>query len=188
MSYGPQTGLDKTGKSRLGTSVWNGGAADSAKQHQKCYVRFFLLPTLPQFNFLHRFLDTFPVMISFLAASMWSWKSLIAADIVSSSVLATTIFFQKRFAFLANIIARSADLYMGQPDTLYLHERSSGSVYMWLITGLQVPLVNCFFRVWCWKIYWWNPVTSSWSFGLCNAEFHCLALYNVYSIFYFFKF
>lgn len=99
MSYGPQTGLDKTGKSRLVTSVWNGGAADSAKQHQKCNVRFFLLPTLPQFHFLQRFLDAFPEMISFLAASMWSWKSLIAADIVSSSVLASTIFFQKRSHF-----------------------------------------------------------------------------------------
>lgn len=133
MSYGPQTGLDKTGKSRLVTSVWNGRAADSAKQHQKCYVRFFLLPTLPQFHFLQRFLDAFPEMISFLAASMWSWKSLIAADIVSSSVLASTIFFQKRFAFLANIIARSADLYMGQPDIsmrdlqYVIHHRTVGT-------------------------------------------------------------
>lgn len=81
------------------TSVWHGGAAESAKQHQKCNVRFFLLPTLPQFHFLQRFLDAFPEMISFLAASMWSWKSLIAADIVSSSVLASTIFFQKRSHF-----------------------------------------------------------------------------------------
>lgn len=81
----------------------------------------------------------------------------------------------KAFAFLADIITGSADPYMGHTLEPDIFKRGDlHGPYMWFITGLQVPLVNCLFRIWCWKIYWWNSITASWSFGLGNAEFICV--------------
>lgn len=125
-------------QSRLVTSVWHGGAADSAKQNQTCNVRFST-PCLAKIPFSTAFwMHSLSWCRSFIAASMWSWKSL-AADIVSSFVLASTNFFQRR----SHIIARSAD-YISQPD---ISMRDLQGPYMWFITGLQVhvPLVNWVF-------------------------------------------
>lgn len=159
-------------QSRLVTSVWHGGAADSAKQNQTCNVRFSTPPLLGC-----------PVMMSLLYCRFYMILKI--SSTWHRFLLCPCVNFQRRSHFWQTLSRGVLIILVNQTSPweifrVRICDSSQDCRYLWWTVF--------FFRVWCWKIYWWNPTTSSWSFGLCNAEFHCLVLYNVYSIFYFFKF